>query len=41
MSANDFHLKKAVNPNDVVNIPVQMTAPNDAGKYTYLLGDYQ
>jgi Ig-like domain from next to BRCA1 gene len=33
MSANDFNLKKAVNPNDVVSIPVQMTAPNDPGKY--------
>jgi hypothetical protein len=34
MSANNFNLSKAVQPNDVVDILVQMTAPNDDGKYT-------
>ncbi|HMD89836.1 MAG TPA: NBR1-Ig-like domain-containing protein [Anaerolineaceae bacterium] len=34
MGAGNFNLSKAVNPNDVVEIPVQMTAPNNPGKYT-------
>ena len=33
MGASDFHLSNIVNPNDEVDIPVQMTAPNNAGKY--------
>jgi hypothetical protein len=33
VGAGDIHLKAAVNPNDVVEIPVQMTAPNAGGKY--------
>ncbi len=34
VGANNFNLSKTVNPNDVLDIPVQMTAPNDPGKYT-------
>ncbi|MDR3576252.1 MAG: NBR1-Ig-like domain-containing protein [Anaerolineaceae bacterium] len=34
IGAADFNLTKSVNPNDEVDIPVHVTAPNDPGKYT-------
>jgi len=34
VGAADFNLKKTVNPNDTVDIPVQITAPMNPGKYT-------
>jgi hypothetical protein len=36
MGAKDFFLPKSVKPNDIIDIPVQMTAPSQKGEYNTL-----